>query len=243
MVQQTKNRADFRLNRFLARAGIAARRKCDELIQNGLVSVNDKITTIPGFRVTFDDKVMCQGRRVRPLAFVTAVLNKPCGYETTLSPDSERSILQLIKGLPPGTVPVGRLDINTGGLLLLSNDGELVHRLTHPSWQVEREYILLLKAPPAPDTIKKLRKGIYLGRGEFSNPVSVKITGKKNINIVLHTGRNKEVRRLAEKSQLDLSRLERIRYGPVTLNGLERGSWRMLRAKELEKLKAAVDLD
>lgn len=233
----------FRLNRYLARSGIAARRKCDELIQNGFVSVNDKIVKIPGFRVTSDDKVVCQGRRVKPLPFVTAVLNKPCGYETTLSPDTQRSILQLIKGLPQGTVPVGRLDINTGGLLLLSNDGELVHRLTHPSWEVEREYMLILKAPPAPDTIKKLRKGTYLGRGEFSNPVSVKITGKKNVNIVLHTGKNKEVRRLAEKSRLELSRLERIRYGPVTLNGLERGSWRILRAEELEKLKAAVDLN
>ncbi len=237
---QTKN--SFRLNRYLARSGIAARRKCDELIQNGLVSVNSEIITIPGFKVSPADRVMCHGRRVKPLAFVTAVLNKPCGYETTLSPGTERSILQLIKGLPPGTVPVGRLDINTGGLLLLSNDGELVHRLTHPSWQVEREYRLLLKVPPSPETIKKLRKGTYLGRGEFSNPVSVKITGSKNINIVLHTGRNKEVRRLAEKSRLDLSRLERIRYGPVTLNGLERGSWRILRAEELKKLKAAVDL-
>ncbi len=240
---QMKNKVDFRLNRFLARSGIASRRKCDELIQNGLVSVNDKITTIPGFRVTSDDKVICQGRRVKPLPFVTAVLNKPCGYETTLSPDSQRSVLQLIKGLPPGTVPVGRLDINTGGLLLLSNDGELIYRLTHPSWQIEREYILLLKAPPAPDVIKKLRKGTHLGRGEYSNPVSVKITGKKNVSIVLHTGRNREVRRLAEKSQLELSRLERIRYGPITLNGLERGSWRILRKEELEKLKAVVDLD
>ena len=240
---QMKNKVDFRLNRFLARSGIASRRKCDELIQNGLVSVNDKITTIPGFRVTSDDKVICQGRRVKPLPFVTAVLNKPCGYETTLSPDSQRSVLQLIKGLPPGTVPVGRLDINTGGLLLLSNDGELIYRLTHPSWQIEREYILLLKAPPAPDVIKKLRKGTHLGRGEYSNPVSVKITGKKNVSIVLHTGKNREVRRLAEKSQLELSRLERIRYGPITLNGLERGSWRILRKEELEKLKAVVDLD
>ena len=239
-MQQTKN--SFRLNRFLARAGIASRRKCDELIQNGFVSVNNKVTTIPGFRVTTDDRVICHGRRVKPLAFVTAVLNKPCGYETTLSPYSERSVLQLIKGLPSGTVPVGRLDINTGGLLLLSNDGELVHRLTHPSWEVEREYTLLLKAPPAPDIMKKLRKGTYLGRGEYSKPISVKFTGKKNINIILHTGRNREVRRLAEKYQLDLSRLERIRYGPVTLNGLERGSWRLLRAKELEQLKATVDL-
>ena len=239
-MQQTKN--SFRLNRFLARAGIASRRKCDELIQNGFVSVNNKVITIPGFRVTTDDRVICQGRRVKPLALVTAVLNKPCGYETTLSPNSERSVLQLIKGLPSGTVPVGRLDINTGGLLLLSNDGELVHRLTHPSWEVEREYTLLLKAPPAPDIMKKLRKGTYLGRGEYSKPISVKFTSKKNINIILHTGRNREVRRLAEKYQLDLSRLERIRYGPVTLNGLERGSWRLLRAKELEQLKAAVDL-
>lgn len=232
----------YRLNRYLARAGIASRRGSDRLIQDGLVSVNNKIITIPGFRVTPGDRVLFKGKKVELQILTTAVLNKPRGFETTLSPDSKRSIAQLIIGLPSGTVPVGRLDINTGGLLLLSNDGELVHRLTHPSWEVEREYSIFLRTPPEPEAVRKLKAGVKIGYGDFSRPISVKRTGRKTINIVLQTGRNKEVRRLADICQLPLERLERIRYGSVTLNGLKRGEWRLLRAKELEQLKSIVKM-
>ncbi|MCK5116645.1 MAG: rRNA pseudouridine synthase [Candidatus Aegiribacteria sp.] len=240
MAQEINN---YRLNRYLARAGIASRRKCDLLIQEGKISVNSKIITVPGFRVSKDDNVEYLGHKVKLQPFRTAVLNKPHGFETTLSPDSNRSILGLLRGLPPGTVPVGRLDINTGGLLLLSNDGDLVNRLTHPSWEVEREYRVFLSSLPGPSALQSLRKGASIGRSEFSKPVSVKSTGKKSINIVLRTGRNHEVRRLLEACGIMLEGLERVRYGSVTLKGLQRGKWRLLDDAELRVLMKAVKLD
>lgn len=233
----------YRLNRYLARAGIASRRKSDLLIQEGRISVNGEIITAPGFRVSNMDKVIYQGHQVKLQPCRTAVLNKPHGYETTLSPDSKRSILKLINGLPPGTVPVGRLDINTGGLLLLSNDGELVNRLTHPAWEVEREYRVFLKNPPGPSTVRSLKKGASIGPGEFSKPLAVKLSGKRSVNIVLRTGRNHEVRRLVEAYNLQLEGLERVRYGSVTLKGTKRGEWRLLNDDELKALMKIVRLD
>jgi len=238
---QEKN--SYRLNRYLARSGIASRRKSDDLIQQGKVSVNGKTVTVPGFRVSDGDRVMYMGRKVLLKPFMTAALNKPHGFETTLSPDSKRSILSLIKGLPDGTVPVGRLDINTGGLLLLSNDGELVNRLTHPSWEVEREYRIFLSNPPGPAVLKSLRKGASIGPGEFSKPLSVKSSGKKSVNVVLHTGRNREVRRLAEACGIKIEGLERVRYGPITLQRIKRSEWRLLTDDELRLLKRTVKLD
>ncbi|MCK4806224.1 MAG: rRNA pseudouridine synthase [Candidatus Aegiribacteria sp.] len=239
MVQEN----NLRLNRYLARAGITSRRKSDLLIQEGKISVNGEIITVPGFRVSDGDEVTYQGHPVKLQPFMTAALNKPHGFETTLSPDSKRSILRLISGLPPGTVPVGRLDINTGGLLLLSNDGELVNRLTHPSWEVEREYRVFLKNPPGPSAVRSLRKGASIGPGEFSKPFSVEPSGKRSVNIVLRTGRNREVRRLVEACNLQLEGLERVRYGPFTLKGIERGEWRLLDDDELEALMKAVRLN
>lgn len=233
---------NYRLNRYLARAGVASRRKSDLLIQGGKVSVNGKIVTVPGFRISNGDEVMYLGSKVKLQPFRTAVLNKPHGFETTLSPNSKRSILKLIEGLPPGTVPVGRLDINTGGLLLLSNDGELVNRLTHPSWEVEREYRVFLKNPAGQSALRSLRKGARIGPGEFSKPLSVEPSGDKSINIVLHTGRNREVRRLVEACGLRIEGLERVRYGPVSLRGLERSKWRLLDDDELRVLMKAVKL-
>lgn len=238
-----KRAEGFRLNRYLARSGIASRRKSDVLITEGLVKVNGRVETSPGYRVMEGDRVTCMGRRVELQPLMTAALNKPHGYETTLAPDAERSISSLMEGLPPGTVPVGRLDVNTGGLLLLSNDGRLVNRLTHPSWEVEREYRVFLEASPEDRMEVRLRKGARIGRGEFSKPVSVRIYGERSISIVLHTGRNREVRRLFEACGIPLSGLERVRYGPISIRGLERGEWRMLTSKELGELKASVGLN
>ncbi len=149
----------------------------------------------------------------------------------------------MISDLPPGTVPVGRLDINTGGLLLLSNDGELVNRLTHPSWEVEREYRVFLNRTPGPSAVRLLRQGVSIGHGEFSKPLAVKLSDKRSVNIVLRTGRNHEVRRLIEACGLQLEGLERVRYGTVTLKGIERGKWRLLYPDELEDLKKTVKLN
>lgn len=234
----------WRLNRFLARAGIASRRACDKLIAEGSVSVNGRTVTAPGTRVDPGDRISCMGHAVTLPVPRTAVLNKPIGYETTLAAGDRRSIADLILKLPfRGGVPVGRLDINTGGLLLVSSDGDLVHRLTHPRWQVDREYRLTLGTDVTPEILEKLRKGALIGPGEHSRPVSVKPSGARGVVIVLRTGRNREVRRLAEACGLPLSGLERTRYGTVRLDGLARGAWRMLEGGELLELRRLVGLE
>jgi 23S rRNA pseudouridine2605 synthase len=234
--------ARYRLNRFLARAGIASRRKSDQLIMGGMVQVNGRTVTEPGFRVGPEDNVTCMGRTVELQPQVTAALNKPHGYETTLAGDHPRSILMLMKGLPSGTVPVGRLDVNTGGLLLLSNDGELVNRLTHPSWEVEREYRIFLESAAGRSVVDRLARGAVIGNGEFSRPESVRITGPSSINVVLHTGRNREVRRLCDASGISIKGLERVRYGPISISGISRGEYRLIIGGELDELRRCVDL-
>jgi 23S rRNA pseudouridine2605 synthase len=234
----------WRLNRFLARAGIASRRACDLLIEDGAVRVNGRLVTSPGTRVDPGDKVSCMGETVVLPVPRTAVLNKPIGYETTMAAGEKRSISELILKLPfRGGVPVGRLDINTGGLLLVSSDGDLVHRLTHPRWMVDREYRLNLGTECTPELLDRLRRGALIGPGETSRPASVKPSGARGILIVLRTGRNREVRRLAEACGIPLAGLERIRYGTVRLDGLARGAWRMLEGGELLELRRLVGLE
>jgi len=183
------------------------------------------------------------GERVSLPVPRTALLNKPIGYETTLAVDGKRSIAELIDDLPfRGGVPVGRLDINTGGLLLVSSDGDLVHRLTHPRWRVDREYRLSLRREITPGLEERLRKGASIGSGEFSRPVSVRKSGPSGVIIVLRTGRNHEVRRLAEACGADIKGLERIRYGTVKLEGLARGTWRILTEEETLELRRLVGL-
>lgn len=232
-----------RLNRYLARSGVASRRKSDDLIRRGYVTVNGRTVTSPGFRVMDGDRVTFEGSEVRPLPKVTVILNKPHGYETTMAGDSQRGVSRLMRGLPPGTVPVGRLDVNTGGLLILSNDGELVNRLTHPSWEVEREYRVFLPVPPDDNLIRRLGRGARIGPGEFSRPSSVRRSGSRSVSIVIHTGRNREVRRLFDSCGIPFTGLERTRYGPLSIQGIKRGSWRELSAGELRELRASVGLE
>jgi 23S rRNA pseudouridine2605 synthase len=234
----------MRLNRFLSRAGRGSRRACDAFVTNGLVTVNGSIIRTPAHRLSRGDRVryMDEALSIEP-SFVI-MLNKPVGYETTMSPKRTiRTIPELLNGTPEGAAPVGRLDVRTGGLLLLSNDGELVHRLTHPKWGVEREYLLILSRNPSEKALERLRKGVRTEPGHFSRPASVVICGPQQLRLVLTTGRNREVRKLAMVCRLFLSGLERIRFGPVRIGSLKRGTWRVLDRKELLELYRSVDLE
>lgn len=233
----------MRLNRFIARSGIASRRNCDKGIKNGMVTVNGRLTVNPAEKISQGDLVLWDGASVTLPEIFVAVMNKPSGYETTMDESAPRPISQLSVGMPRGAAPVGRLDIRTGGLLLWSNDGELVYRLTHPKWKIQREYSLILAKIPEREAIEKMRKGVYIAPREFSKPVSVEKTGPKTLSVVLTTGRNREVRRLSKFSGIPLIGLERVRFGPVKLDELERGKWRILDSEEIASLCKAVRLD
>ena len=242
-MEDRKKRNSYRLNRFLARAGAASRRKSARLIMEGKVSVNGRVVESPGVRVTEEDRVELNGKPVELQPLTTAVLNKPLGYETTMVRGRLPAVVELMDGLPPGTVPVGRLDVNTGGLLLLSNEGRLVNRLTHPSWEVEREYIVSSRRNLTEKQLKSLAKGADIGSGDFSRPRKVKRTAPDMFSLTLHTGRNREVRRLCKACGIPLKELERVRYGPVVMRDLKRGSWRVLDEKELFELRKTVSLN
>ena len=233
----------MRLNRYIARSGIASRRKCDVGIQNGMVTINGRLTVNPAEKISKGDLVLWDNTSVTLPEIFVAAMNKPSGYETTMDENAPRPVLLLSGGMPKGTAPVGRLDIRTGGLLLWSNDGELLYRLTHPKWRIEREYSLILAKPPEKHAIEKMRKGLYIAPGEFSKPTSVEKTGTKTLNLVLTTGRNREVRRLAKFSGIPLIGLERIRYASIELDSIERGKWRELTPDEVASLCKAVRLD
>ncbi|MCP4646159.1 MAG: rRNA pseudouridine synthase [bacterium] len=233
----------MRLNRYIARSGIASRRNCDDGIKNGMVTVNGRLIVNPAHKISEGDSVLWDGSAVTLPEIFCAVMNKPSGFETTMNESASRPVSQLSVGMPRGTAPVGRLDIRTGGLLLWSNDGELIYRLTHPKWRIEREYSLILAKVPERTAVEKMRKGVYIAPREFSKPKSVEKTGTKTLSVVLTTGRNREVRRLAKFSGIPLIGLERIRFGPIMLENLERGKWRELASDEILSLCKAVRLE
>lgn len=233
----------MRLNRYIARSGIASRRNCDDGIRNGMVTVNGSLAMNPAYRIKTGDTILWDGSAVTLPDLFIAAMNKPSGYETTMDSNSPRPVSLLSRGMPHGSAPVGRLDIKTGGILLWSNDGELVHRLSHPRWKVEREYLIKTAKPVSNEQTERIRKGAFIQPRVFSKPKSVKQTGRTEIAVVLKTGRNREVRRLASVCHIPLIGLERIRYGSTTVHGIERGAWRELTPEEGKGLCSLVGLN
>lgn len=232
----------MRLNRFLARAGVGSRRTCDDLIRQGLVTVNGRRPESLGVQVSPGDRVEYAGRRIVLPDVSIYAWNKPIGVETSMADRSGR-LKALLERLTPGCVPVGRLDINTGGLLILTNDGDLTNRLTHPRWGVEREYVLTLAGDIPGGVLGRLRSGISIGPGPLCRPVSVAPLGARRLSVVLSSGRYHEVRRMAAAAGLTLASLERTRFGPVTIGDLPRGGHRNLSRKEAGMLYSLVGLE
>lgn len=240
----TAEQESMRLNRFLARSGRGARRSVEESIREGLVQVNGVVVRNPAVRVSASDIVRWDGSRVTIPPVFIAAMNKPVGIQTTMNTEEPRGVHTLAGGMPAGALPVGRLDVRTGGLLLWSNDGDLTYRLTHPKWRVEREYLLLIHGAAAPAAIERLRKGSFIAQGQYSKPLSVTRAGADSrLRLVLTTGRNREVRRLATICGIRLTGLERVRYGPIHLRDIPRGKWRALTAAETAELYALVGLN
>ena len=228
----------MRLNAWLARAGVASRRKSDELIQAGRVTVNGETGQLNTFVQTSDD-VRLDGRPLHQQALAYVLLHKPAGVVTTASDPQGRPTVVGLVDHPARVVPVGRLDAPTTGALLLTNDGELAHRLAHPRYEVDKAYEVELERPIGDAELERLRGGIELDDGPTA-PAQVHRLGRNTIELVLHEGRNRQVRRMAEAVGHRVTHLHRSRYGPLTLEGLEPGAWRELEASEVRALRGVT---
>jgi 23S rRNA pseudouridine2605 synthase len=226
-----------RLNAYLARAGVASRRKADELIKAGRVTVNGETGQLNTF-VEGRDRVEVDGEPVAKQALAYVLLHKPAGVVTTASdPQGRPTVVGLVEHASR-VIPVGRLDVDTTGALLLTNDGPLAHRLAHPRYGVEKLYEVETWKPIGDDALRALASGVELEDGPTS-PARVRRTGPGSFELVLHEGRNRQVRRMVEAVGGRVRRLHRSRYAGLRVDGLEPGAWRELTRAELERLRKA----
>jgi 23S rRNA pseudouridine2605 synthase len=228
----------MRLNAYLARAGVASRRKADELIKAGRVRVNGE----PGQLNTFvepGDVVELDGERLAPQRLAYVLLHKPAGVVTTArDPHGRRTVVDLVRH-EARVVPVGRLDADTTGALLLTNDGELAHRLAHPRYEVEKVYEAEVEGRPSDDALARLAQGIELDDGPTA-PARVRRLGPSRVEVAIHEGRKHQVKRMLEAVGYPVLSLHRSRYAGLTPAGLEPGQWRELEPDELELVRAAI---
>lgn len=230
----------MRLNAYLARAGVASRRGADELIRAGRVRVNGEpggLATVVGGR----DVVEVDGRRVAPQALAHVLLHKPAGVVTTARDPQGRATVVDLVGHDRRVVPVGRLDVETTGALLLTNDGQLAHRLAHPRYGVEKTYVADVEGVPSDDSLHRLAEGVQLDDGRTA-PARVRRLGRSRLELVLHEGRNRQVRRMCEAVGHPVRRLHRGGYAGLDLRGLAPGEWRELRRDEVAALRRATGL-
>ncbi|MBI3717237.1 MAG: rRNA pseudouridine synthase [Sphingobacteriales bacterium] len=229
------------LNKYIAHCGISARREAAELVKEGKVTVNGKVITEPGFKVNGSEEIKVNGKKIhlqRNLVYI--LLNKPKDYITsTTDPQGRRTVIDIIKHATPERVyPVGRLDRNTTGVLLLTNDGELAQKLSHPSFQVKKIYEVRLDKPLLKKDFDKILSGINLDDG-FIAPDSLAYDQKDKsiVGIEIHSGRNRIVRRIFEALGYDVRNLDRVMYANLTKKNVDRGKWRFLNEKEIRLLK------
>jgi 23S rRNA pseudouridine2605 synthase len=231
--------AGVRLQKFLSQAGVASRRHSEALITAGRVSVNGQVVTELGVRVDAGrDEVSVDGRRVVPARSEWYALHKPRGYlSTRRDPEGRATLYELVPERLRGLFHVGRLDYDSEGLVLLTNDGDTAHRLLHPRFGVDREYEVELDRNVDPGLIDRLQSGVQLEDGP-AQAEAVRRVGPKRIRLTLREGRKREVRRMLAACDQLVRRLRRIRYGPIELGSLEPGAWRPLESREVRALRA-----
>jgi len=243
---QTSNKPqtfnEMPLNKFIAHAGICSRREAAEVVKKGNVKVNNIVVTEPGFKVSAKDKVTINNRHLhlrKNLVYI--LLNKPKDYITTVKdPQGRKTIFELIRNPPDERIfPVGRLDRNTTGVLLLTNDGELTQKLTHPSFEVKKIYEVNLDRPLQKKDMETIQKGIALNDGFIAaDAISYADSKDKSvIGIEIHSGRNRIVRRIFEHLGYDVKSLDRVLFANLTKKNVERGKWRYLNEREIRLLK------
>ncbi len=232
-----------RLQKYLANNGIASRRKCEELISQGRVKVNDKVVTELGTKIDLDqDIVKFDGKEVKPIKkMVYILLNKPIGYVTTADDQFGRdTVLDLVK-VKERIVPVGRLDMYTSGALILTNDGDFVYKVTHPKHEIDKTYTVTVKGIVQNSEVEQLRKGVKID-DYITKPAKVKIlktdTEKdiSRLEITIHEGKNRQVRKMCEAINRKVLALHRSKIGNIGVKDIELGKWRYLQESEVQKL-------
>jgi 23S rRNA pseudouridine2605 synthase len=235
-----------RLQKLLSQAGVASRRAAEKLIAEGRVTVNGQTVRTMGSKADLTDDIRVDGRRLRPPERTRYILvNKPAGYVTTRSdPQRRPTVIDLLRDVREYVYPVGRLDYDSEGLLLLTNDGDLAARLTHPRHGVERAYEVRVAGTPDDEALERLRKGIVLD-GRRTLPADVVLVSPRRsreaaLRLTIREGRNRQVRRMCEAVGHPVRALRRIRIGPLEDRRLNPGQWRELTAKEIAALKASA---
>ena len=236
-----KQMGEVRLNRFLAQSGLCSRREADDFITAGLVTVNGEIVTELGTKVRSTDEVKFNDSKVQGEKKVYLVLNKPKGYVTSLEdPHADKTVMELVKGACSERIyPVGRLDKNSLGLLLFTNDGDITRQLTHPSLEKKKVYQVSLDKPLTRADMELITEGITLEDGEiYADEIAYVGDSKKEVGIEIHSGRNRIVRRIFEHLGYTVQKLDRVYYAGITKKNLKRGQWRFLTREEVDRLKS-----
>jgi len=230
----------IRLNKYISNAGVCSRRDADKLISDGKIKVNEKVITELGYQVNQGDKVYYQGKLLRRESLSYVLLNKPKDFITTMDdPQGRKTVMELVKNAGSERIyPVGRLDRNTTGLLLFTNDGELAKKLSHPSYEIKKIYQVDLDKPISQADIEKIQEGVVLEDGKAPvDEVAILSKDRTILGLEIHIGRNRIVRRIFEHLGYEVIRLDRAMFGPLTKKELPRGKWRKLNEKEVIMLK------
>lgn len=231
----------IRLNRYISNSGVCSRRDADKLIEAGEIKVNGKVVTEMGYKVAAGDVVEHNSKKLSREKLIYVLLNKPKDFITTMDdPQGRRTVMELVKTAGEERIyPVGRLDRNTTGLLLLTNDGELAKKLSHPSHKVKKLYQAELDKPITENHFMEIQAGLELEDGmAYVDDVAIASADKKTVGVDIHIGRNRIVRRIFEHLEYEVIRLDRVMYAGLTKRDLPRGKWRMLTEKEINRLRS-----
>jgi 23S rRNA pseudouridine2605 synthase len=243
-ISGSKPPESMRLNKYIANSGVCSRREADTLIEKGEIKVNGNVVKEMGVTVSINDKVEYQGKKLIPEKKVYLLLNKPKDTVTTSSdPEGRKTVIEIIRNACPQRVyPVGRLDRNTTGVLLLTNDGDLSKKLTHPSFEAKKIYHVFLNQPVKPEDLETIKNGIELEDGPVKpDAVNYVDNDSTQIGIEIHSGKNRIVRRIFEHFGYKVEKLDRVFFAGLTKKNLPRGKWRFLSDKEVRFLKAELN--
>ena len=237
---------EIRLNKYIANSGVCSRREADNLILAGVVTVNGEVVTELGTKVNINtDDIRFNGERLKGETKVYIVMNKPKGYVTTASdPHADRTVMDLLKGCPTRVFPVGRLDKNTTGVLMFTNDGEIAEKLTHPSYDKKKIYQVSLDSKLKREDFEKILSGVELSDGMIAADELeyIEEDDHRKLGIEIHSGKNRIVRRIFESLGYEVKALDRVYFAGLTKKGLKRGEWRYLSEGETNLLKMGAYL-